>query len=151
MPCGFLFFFISFQETVSKIRHLCCFSSESWEMREVLHIPKYCEVQWAISWGPLRKKKDYLRFALFRNLLAPDHRGQEWASMSNKDRFGISSLNECLYSRRYQEHLPWTIRSETCCSDFRVTSGHDRIERLSYWLLEIGEISSQLKITWMDQ
>lgn len=52
--------------------------------------------------------------------------------MRNKDKFGISSLNECLYSIKYQEHLPWNVRSETCFSDFRVTSGHDKIERLSY-------------------
>lgn len=62
-------------------------------------------------------------FALLHNLLVPDHRGQEQASVSNKEGFRSSSLNECLYSRRYQEHLPWTVRSEQCCSDFRLLQG----------------------------
>lgn len=127
------------------------FSSESWKLREILHIPKYCEIQWALNKNLWERKRTYPHFALFYNFLAPDHRGQECASMRNRDRLGISSLNKCLYSRRYQKHLPWTLRSEGCCSDFRVTSGHDRIEGLSYWLTKIGEISSQLKITWIDQ
>lgn len=36
-------------------------------------------------------------FPVPHNFLAPDHRGQQQASMNNKEGFRSSSLNECLY------------------------------------------------------
>lgn len=40
------------------------------------------------------------------------HRGQDQTPICNGEGFRNSSLNECLYSRRCQERLPWTVRSE---------------------------------------